>query len=152
MNDFLLLHTHTSVLTVVVLLLTVFVSACSEDEMNLEIVLVAEGDYMYPAKVEKPSGESDTHIQVYIFNDTLREKVGDKIPRNKVAVDRPKPPKGWGTRQVALEYFRNQEWIYTEDATEFEDHYRIPTDIGEKEKLKLNTFGFQSLSNVDTIS
>ena len=140
MNDF--LHIHKSVLTVVVLLLTVFAGACSEDEMNLKIVLVEEGDYMYPAKVEKPSVESDTHIQVYIFNDTLREKVGDRIPLNKVAVDRPKPPEGWGTRQVALEYFQNEAWIYTEDATEFEDHYRISTDIAEKRKIEIKHIRF----------
>ena len=110
--------------------------------MNLEIVLLAEGDYMYPAKVEKASVASETHIHVYIFNDSLREKIGNRIPREKVAADRPKPAAGWGTRLVALEYYRDGEWIYTEDATEFEDHYRIPTDIAGNRKIEMKHVRF----------
>ena len=140
MNDF--MHTHTSVLSVLIVLLTLFVNACSENDMNLEIILLEEGDYMYPAKVEKASVASDTHVHVYIFNDTLREKIGDRIPRDKVAADRPKPAAGWGTRLVALEYFRDAAWIYTEDATEFEDHYLIPTDIAGKRKIKIKDIRF----------
>lgn len=140
MNDF--MPIHTSVLSVLILLLTLFVSACSENNMNLEIILLEEGDYMYPAKVEKASIKSDTHVQVYIFNDSLREKIGDRIPRDKVAADRPKPAAGWGTRLVALEYFQDEEWIYTEDATEFEDHYLIPTDIAGKRKIKIKHIRF----------
>ena len=140
MNDF--MHTHTSVLSVFILLLTLFVSACSENDMNLEIILLEEGDYMYPAKVEKASIKSDTHVQVYIFNDSLREKIGDRVPRNKVAADRSKPAAGWGTRLVALEYFQDEAWIYTEDATEFEDHYLIPTDMAGKRKIKIKHIRF----------
>ena len=140
MNDF--MHTHTSVLRVLILLLTLFVSACSENDMNVEIILFAEGDYMYPAKVEKAAVASETHVQVYIFNDSLREKIGDRLPRDKVAADRPKPAAGWGTRLVALEYFRDGAWIYTEDATEFEDHYRIPTDIAGKRKVEIKHVRF----------
>ena len=140
MNDF--MHTHTSVLSVLVLLLILFVSACSENDMNLEIILLEEGDYMYPAKVEKASIKSDTHIQVYIFNDSLREKIGNRIPRDKVAADRPKPAAGWGTRLVALEYFQDEAWIYTEDATEFEDHYLIPTNIAGKRKIEIKHIRF----------
>ena len=140
MNDF--MHTHTSVLSVLILLLILFVSACSENNMNLEIILLEEGDYMYPAKVEKVSIKSDTHVQVYIFNDSLREKIGNRIPRDKIAADRPKPAAGWGTRLVALEYFQDEAWIYTEDATEFEDHYLIPTDIAEKRKIEIKHIRF----------
>lgn len=140
MNDF--MHTHTSVLSVLILLLILFVSACSENDMNLEIILLEEGDYMYPAKVEKTSIKSDTHVQVYIFNDSLREKIGNRIPRDKVASDRPKPAAGWGTRLVALEYFQDEAWIYTEDATEFEDHYLIPTDIAAKRKIEIKHIRF----------
>ena len=140
MNDF--MHTHTSVLSVFIFLLILFVSACSENDMNLEIILLEEGDYMYPAKVEKTSIKSDTHVQVYIFNDSLREKIGDRIPRDKVAADRPKPAAGWGTRLVALEYFQDEEWIYTEDATEFEDHYLIPTGIAGKRKIEIKHIRF----------
>ena len=110
--------------------------------MNSEIVLIEEGEYMYPAKVTKTYTESDLQIQVYIFNDTVRGKIGDQIPASKVVAERPKPPEGWGTRQVALQYFWNEEWIYTEDVTEFEDHYIIPITAEENRKVELKHIRF----------
>ena len=125
-----------------VLILIILISACSENVMNSEIVLIKEGEYMYPAKVTNADTESDLQIQVYIFNDTVRGKVGDQIPADKVAVKRLKPPKGWGTRQVALQYLWNEEWIYAEDVTEFEDHYIVPTNAKENRKIELKHIRF----------
>ena len=127
---------------ITVLILILLISACSENVMNSEIVLIKEGQYMYPAKVTKTSAESDLQIQVYIFNDTVRGKIGDQIPDSKVVAKRLKPPKGWGTRQVALQYFWNEEWIYTEDVTEFEDHYIIPITAEENRKIELKHIRF----------
>ena len=129
-------RTLTSFLRVIALTMFLFGNACNEDDMNSEIVLIAYGDYMYLAQVTTPYKESDAQMHVYIFNDHVREKVGTQISRNKVEVQRIKPTKGWGTRQVAIQYFWNDEWIYTEEATEFEDHYLI--FINAKEKRKFN--------------
>ena len=145
MNDFSPkknLGTFTSFSTVIVLVLTIFVSTCSEHNMDLNIFLLEEDNYMYPAKVMKTYTESDSQIQVYIFNDTVREKIGDWIPTSKVAAKRPKPPKGWGTRQVAIEYFWNEEWVYTEDATEFENYYLIPIGTSKKRKIEIKYIRF----------
>ena len=127
---------------IIVLTLTILINACSEKPMNSEIILIEEGDYMYPAKVTETYTETDSHIHVYIFNDTIREKIGDSILRSKLAAKRAKPSKGWGTRQVALQYFWNEEWIYAEDVTEFEDHYLIPINESENRKIELKHIRF----------
>ena len=127
---------------IIVLTLTILISACSEKPMNTEIILIEEGDYMYPAKVTKTYAESDPHIQVYIFNDTVRGKIGDTIPNSKLATKRIKPQKGWGTRQLALQYFWNEKWIYAEDVTEFEDHYLIPINNGKDRKIEFKDIRF----------
>lgn len=127
---------------IIVLTLTILISACSEKSMEPEIILIEEGDYMYPAKVTKVYAETDSHIHVYIFNDTLREKNGDSILRGKLAAKRAEPQKGWGTRQVALQYFWNEKWIYAEGVTEFKDRYLIPINDGENRKIELKHIRF----------
>ena len=136
------LQTRMSLSRIIVLVLTIFVSACSEHDMNSEIILIEEDGYMYPAKVTQTYAETDSRIQVYIFNDTIREKIGDWIPTSKLAAKRPKPIKGWGTQQVALQYFWNETWIYAEDVTEFETHYLIPIDTGENRKIDIKHIRF----------
>ena len=136
------LLTFTFLSGIVVMILTIFLSSCSENDMNSEIVLIEEGDYMYPAKVTKTYAETDTQIEVYIFNDSVREKIGDRISTSKVAAKRPKPSEGWGKRQVAVQYFWNTEWIYSEDVTEFEDHYIIPMNAEENRKIELKHIRF----------
>ena len=96
---------------------------------------------MYLARVTTPYTESDSQIQVYVFNDQAREKVGLQLPKHQVLASRVKPPGGWGTRQVALQYFWNDAWVYAEDVTEFEDHYLVPIN-NEKRKVSLKEVRF----------
>ena len=111
----------------------VMFTACHEKTVQSEIVLIADGDSMYLARVTAPYTETDSRIQVYVFNDSVREKVGSWISRSQMLATREKPPGGWGTRQVALQYFWNDAWVYAENVTEFEDHYLVPMN-NEKEK------------------
>ena len=127
---------------IIIFTLIILTSACSEKSMKPEIILIEEGDYMYPAKVTKTYAETDQQIHVYIFNDTLREEVGNSISTDKLAAKRAEPSKGWGARQVALQFFWNGEWIYAEDVTEFEDHYLIPINKDENLKIELKHIRF----------
>ena len=127
---------------IIVLSLIILISACSEESMKPEIILIEEGDYMYPAKVTKTYAETDQQIQVYVFNDAIREIIGNSILKGKLTAKHSEPPKGWGTRQVALQYFWNGEWIYAEDVTEFEDHYLIPINIDENRRIELKHIRF----------
>ena len=122
--------------------------ACHENTVDSEIVFIGDGDYMYLARVTAPYTESDSQIphgklpvQVYVFNDRVREKIGSQVSRNQVLATRDKPPGGWGTRQVALQYFQNDTWIYAEDVTEFEDHYLLSIH-GEQRKIDLKAVRF----------
>ena len=122
--------------------------ACHENTVDSEIVFIGDGDYMYLARVTAPYPESDSQIphgklpvQVYVFNDPVREKVGSRISRNQVFATREKPPGGWGTRQVVLQYFQNGRWIYAEDVTEFEDHYLLSIH-GAQRKVDLKDVRF----------
>ncbi len=136
------LQVHAFNLTILVLTLTIFIFSCSEKPMKPEIILIEDDDFMYLAKVLKEYSESDTHIQVYIFNDTIRKKIGDLIPNNKLAAKRTEPSNGWGTRQIALQYYWNGEWVYTENVVEFEDYYLIPIEDGKDREIKLKHIRF----------
>ena len=119
----------------------VMFTACHEETVESEIVLIGDGDSMYLVRVTAPYTENDSRIQVYVFNDPIREKVGYWISRSQILATREKPPGGWGTRQVALQYFRNDAWVYAEDVTEFEDHYLVPIN-NEKRKISLKEVRF----------
>lgn len=136
------LKVHASNLTIFVLTLTIFIYSCSEKPMKPEIILIEDDDFMYLAKVLKEYSESDTHIQVYIFNDTIRKKIGDLIPNNKLAAKRTEPKNGWGSSQLALQYYWNEEWIYSENVVEFEDYYLIPIEDGKDREIKLKHIRF----------
>lgn len=133
---------NVSNLTLLVLTLTIFIFSCSEKPMDREIVLIADGDFMYLAKVLNEYSESDAQIQVYIFNDNIREKKGDLISNSDLAAKRAEPEKGWGTRQLALQYFWNGEWVYSENVVEFEDYYLIPIEAGKDREIKLKHIRF----------
>lgn len=138
-----------SLLALLVLALLLTLSACSilpffgkDRGETAEIVLITEGNFMYLAKVTKPYTDEDSEREVHIFNDAIREKVGDRISHARVATTRVKPLNGWGTRPVAIQYLWEGNWIYTEEATEFEDHYRVPTDADEQRKLEFKQVRF----------
>ena len=119
----------------------VMFTACHEKTVEAEIVLIADEDSMYLARVTAPYTEKDSRIQVYVFNDSVREKVGYWISRSQMLATREEPPGGWGTRQVALQYFWNDAWVYAENVTEFEDHYLVPIN-NEKRKVSLKEVRF----------
>ena len=110
--------------------------------MNAEIVLIEDGDYMYPAEVTKTYTDSDVQVQVYIFNDAIRREMGSSVAASKIVAKRTQPREGWGTRQVAVQYFWNQEWIYTEDATEFEAYYTVPISASENRSIEIKHIRF----------
>lgn len=119
----------------------VMFTACHGNAIKSEILLIGDGDYMYLARVTAPYTENDSRIQVYVFNDHVREKVGSWISRSQILATREKPPGGWGTRQVAFQYLQNDAWVYAEDVIEFEDHYLVPIDNG-KRKVNLKDVRF----------
>lgn len=127
---------------IIVFTVILLTSGCSEKTMKPEIILIEEGDYMYPAVVTETYAETDQHIHVYVYNDAMREKIGNSILRGKLAAEHSEPADGWGTRQVALEYFWNGEWTYAEDVTEYEDHYLIPINTDENRKVEFKDIRF----------
>ncbi len=133
---------NVSNLTLLVLTLTIFIFSCSEKPMKQEIVLIEDDDFMYLAKVLNEYSESDAQIQVYIFNDNIRKKKGDLISNSDLAAKRTEPEKGWGTRQLALQYFWDEEWVYSENVVEFEDYYLIPIGEGKDREIKLKHIRF----------
>lgn len=136
------LQVYVYTLTLLALSMTIFLSSCSEKPMKEELIFIVDDDFMYPAKVIKEFTETDSQIKVYIFNDTIREKIGDVIPNSKLAAKRTEPQNGWGTHQLALQYYWNDEWIYSENVTEFEDYYLIPIDGGKDREIKLQHIRF----------
>ena len=129
-------------LTLLVMILTIFLLSCSEKPMKQETILIEDDEYMYLAKVLDEYSESDTQIQVYIFNDIIREKIGDSIPNSKLAAKRTKPENGWGTRKLALQYYWNDEWVYSENVVEFEEYFLIPIDDGNDREIELKNIRF----------
>ena len=104
-----------------------------EDEYKKGAVIFTESEgYTYLARVTKDTGTDSKEVPVHIFAAHLRKNIGDTIPIDKVWRTREMPPGGWGARLVAVEYFKNAEWIFTWDAKEMEDHYLVPVE-GEKE-------------------
>ncbi len=129
-------------LTLLVMTLTIFLLSCSEKPMKQEIILIEDDEYMYLAKVLDEYSESDTQIPVYIFNDIIREKIGDSIPNSKLAAKRTKPENGWGTRKLVLQYYWNNEWFYSENVVEFEEYFLIPIEDGKDREIELKNIRF----------
>lgn len=136
------LQVYTYNLTIFALSLTIIFFSCSEKPMKPEIILIEDDDFMYLAKVLKEYSNSDTHIQVYIFNDTIREKLGDLIPISKMAAQRTEPKNGWGSSQFALQYYWNDKWVYSENVVAFEDYYLLPIDTGKDREINMKHIRF----------
>ena len=99
-------------------------------------VLIEFDDYLYLARVTQDTGTDAKVVPLHIFVEHLREKIGDTISTDKVRGTREIPSDGWGTRLVAIEYFKNAEWIFAWDVREMEDHYLVPVK-GEDEKHRV---------------
>ena len=136
----------TSVLSSLILLVPLCGSSCSPNneqiDTDTQIVLIADGNFMYPAKVTKPYTDTDTEVHIYIFNTEVRESVGNRVPRKQIAVTRKEPAVGWGNRKVILDYYSDGDWIYIEGATEFLDHYTVPDNAGNSQKIALSDVRF----------
>lgn len=132
----------TSVLSSLILLGILCESGCTPSneqiDANTQIVLIADGHFMYPAKVTKPYTDADAEVRIYIFNTEVRERVGDRVPREQILVTLKEPAAGWGTRKVIIEYYSDGDWVYTEGATEFFDHYTVPDVAGKTRKVALS--------------
>ena len=134
------------------LLLPLFGSGCgvfktrSNPDVDLQqLLLITEGSFMYLAGATTAYTDEDTELQVHIFNPVVQEKVGNRISRERVATTRIEPPKGWGSRPVALEYLWEGTWIYTVEATEFADHYLVSVAGRENRKIALSDVRFPIL-------
>ena len=144
-SDMNLLRLPSSLLAGMFLVVSIFVSGCNlmslfkntepGEEAPAPIVFIEEGDFMYLAEVVDPYTDEDAEVHVSILNAGIQEKLGDRVRRNRVLATRMEPTEGWGTRQVSLEYHVDGNWLYTEEATEFEDYYLVPVD--EEASLKI---------------
>ena len=100
---------------------------------------------MYLAEATTAYTDTDSELKVHIFNSEAREKVGDRIPRERVATTRVEPIDGWGSRPVALQYLWEKEWVYTQQAIEFADHYLVSVPRSEARKIALSDVRFPIL-------
>ena len=136
----------TSVLSSLILLVPLCGSGCSPNNEQIDadthIVLLADENFMYPAKVTKPYTDADAEVHIYIFNTEVRGRIGDRVPREQIAVTRKEPAAGWGNRKVIIDYYAGGDWIYIEGATEFLDHYSVPDGAGDNRKVALSEVRF----------
>ncbi len=97
------------------------------------IVYIKHGNYMYLAKVfDTQHGEAGT-TAVDIFNEELREELGDTINNELVLDKRTEPAQGWGNRRVMLSFYRDGAWTFTTDVVIHATYYELPARIdGER--------------------
>ena len=97
-----------------------------------DTVYVKDGNYMYFAKVTSEVAENSETVTVAIFNEALRNKLGDTVPTELVLGRRVEPESGWGNRPVMLSFYRDEKWIFTTDAVVFENHFLLPEIVDQK--------------------
>ena len=128
------------------LLIALLAATCSCDrkqiDTSVQIVLIEVQNFMYLAKVTKPYTDTDAEVHVYIFNAEIREDIGDRVSRDRIATTRVKPPDGWGTHLFAIQYLWEKDWIYTEQAAEFADHYLVTLPHEQRRKVPLSDVRF----------
>lgn len=95
-------------------------------------VYVKDGNYMYFAKVTSEVDESSKTVAVDIFNEGLRNKLGDTVFMELVLGRRVEPESGWGNRLVMLSFYRNGKWTFTTDAVIFEEYFLLPEIVDKK--------------------
>ena len=103
-----------------------------------EILLIKDDAYGYFAEVTKDTQLNDSEVSVRFFVKEIAKKLGDKISIDAVITKREKPENGWGTQKILLEYFDGKTWIFSKDATVFEDHYLLPESVNSERKISLN--------------
>ena len=97
-----------------------------------DIYYVKDGSYMYLIQVKDiPDGDPGT-VNVYIFNEELREKLNETFSQELVLGKRVEPEQGWGKKRVMLSFYRDRKWHFTPNAVVFEDYYLLPEEIDGK--------------------
>ena len=107
------------------------------------LIFFRSGRYRYIARVTKNTDTEAKDVPVYIFVAEIREEVGDSLTIDEVRSIRQVPPKGWGTRRVALEYFENAEWTFSWDVQEMENHYLLPGSDEDKRRVEFTQVRFR---------
>ena len=95
----------------------------------VNIVFFKEGEnggHAYLAQLKEPYNQDAAEVEVHIFNETLREKYGEKLPQAWIVRERTEPEAGWGNRCLMLSFYRDEAWVFTTDVMVHEDHYRLP--------------------------
>jgi hypothetical protein len=107
-----------------------------------EYVLIKYEDFLYPARVAENSDVNALEVNIYIFCDEIRNKLGDKISKNLVHTRRTEPKDGWGKQKVMLEYISDGEWKPAMDVLEFEDYYVVPNQDGDPLTVSIKNVRF----------
>lgn len=94
-----------------------------------DTVYIKDGSDMYFGKVTAEVVENDETVAIDIFNNELRQKLGDTVSKELIMGRRIEPTRGWGTQEVMLSFYRDGEWIFTTDVVVFEDYYKLPARI-----------------------
>ncbi len=105
------------------------------DYGNGDTVYVKDDSYMYFAEVTGDVNKNATTVAVHIFNEALRQKLGDTIPAELVLGRRVEPENGWGHHLVMLSFYRDGKWTFTKDVVVFEDDFLLPERVDEKPTL-----------------
>jgi len=106
------------------------------------VLLIMSGEYSYLARVTADTLPSATKVPIRLFNENIRNTIGDTVTLEEVTTPREKPPEGWGTRKVALEYFDGNSWTYTMDALEAEDYYTLTDENSGVHRLEFANVRF----------
>ncbi len=108
------------------------------------VLLIRSGGYSYLAHVTADTLPDATQVPVHVFNENIHGTIGGTVGFEAVTTTREKPPEGWGTRKVALEYFDGTSWTYTMDALEAEDYYIFTDKEGGLHRLEFANVRFSS--------
>lgn len=100
------------------------------------VILVTSGDYRYLARVTNDTPSEAEQVQVYFFNESIREKIGDTVPLTSIVGIRGAPLGGWGTLPIALEYFNGETWVFQQDVLAIEGAYLLPERVEGKRRIE----------------
>ena len=94
-----------------------------------DTVYIKDGSHMYFAQVTGKLIANSQTVDVKIFNEALRQKLGDTVPATAIVGRRTEPPRGWGIHEIMLSFYREGEWTFTTEAVVFENYYLLPEHI-----------------------
>ena len=103
-----------------------------------DIVLVKAEDHLYLARVMADVHTTDTEIELWLYVDDIRRKLGTEIPVRRVSGKREKPKEGWGKKKIALEYLDKETWVFSWDVEVFANYYQAPATGNQKRRLEFD--------------